>query len=226
MPQALLPIIPAGATPINDVMSVFRGEGRWTYFCGFNPVFEHPEGDGRSFRMFTAQLVSRGQCRVTEIVRTFGVSKNSVLRSVAKYRQEKVEGFFHPRRGRGATVMTAEVTAQAEALLAQGHTRCEAAESLGVKPDTLRKAIEQGRVREPSDSVSPPAAVATEPVSPSPAAIPSPMRETDKSTRSDADAAAGDEMGVACTRPVERVLASLGQLPEGASTRDSSLVAT
>jgi hypothetical protein len=45
MPQALLPIIPPGATPINDVISVIREQQQWTYFCGVQPVLQHPEED-------------------------------------------------------------------------------------------------------------------------------------------------------------------------------------
>src|SRR5208337_5274700 len=40
--------------------------------------------DHRSFRMFTAQLICQGVCRQVDIVRAFGVSKNSVIRSVDK----------------------------------------------------------------------------------------------------------------------------------------------
>ncbi|MDA2926738.1 helix-turn-helix domain-containing protein, partial [Acidobacteria bacterium AH-259-G07] len=109
MPQALLPIIPDGATPINNRISVVRDNGEWTYFCGIAPIFRHPEEDRRSFRMFTAQLVCQGACRQWEIVRTFGVSKNSVKRSVKKYREGGIEAFYQPRQGRGATVMTEEV---------------------------------------------------------------------------------------------------------------------
>ncbi|MEE8251908.1 MAG: hypothetical protein V3R24_09225 [Gemmatimonadales bacterium] len=41
----------------------------------------------------------------------------------------------------------------------------------------------------------------------------------DKSTRSDEDRVAGAQMGIACTRPIERVMAALGKLPGGASTQ-------
>ena len=83
------------------------------------------------------------------------------------------------------------------------------ADELGVRYDTLRKAINQGRLREPAADKKP-----TPPNSPS-----------DKSERSVADASA--EMGHACTRPEERVLASIGML-SGAPTcfedcRDVSL---
>jgi transposase len=212
MPQALLPLIPSGATQLSDLISVFCQDGQWTYFCGVQPVFEHPEDDRQSFRMFTAQLCCQGACTQAQIIRAFGVSKNSVLRSVAKYLEEGIDGFYRPCRGRGASVMTPEVIVQAEKLLAVGHSRKEVAKELGVKYDALRKAINQGRVREPSPA-------SADEISLPPQASHAPVAASDKSSRSDADASAGDEMGIACTRPCERVMAALGQLPGGASTK-------
>ena len=83
MAQALLPMIPPGATAINEVISVVRQQQRWTYFCGVQPVFHHPEDDRKSFRMFTAQLCVQGACTQAQIIRAFGVTKNSVLRTVS-----------------------------------------------------------------------------------------------------------------------------------------------
>ena len=208
MPQALLPMIPYGAKRISDLISVVREEQRWTYFCGIQPVFEHREDDRKAFRMFTAQLCCQGACTQAEIIRAFGVSKNSVLRSIAKYRQDGVGGFYQPRRGRGPAVMTTEVITKTEELLDLGHTRGEVAQKLGIKYDTLCKAIKQERVREPVRANQ----VSREPTASLPLAVAS-----DKSTRSDADAAAGEEMGIACTRPCERVMAAIGQLPGGAT---------
>jgi len=212
MPQALLPMIPAGATPINDRISVIREGGQWTYFCGIQPVFQHPEEDRRSFRMFTAQLCWQGACTQAQIIRAFGVSKNSVLRSVAKYRREGINGFYRPRRVRSCAVMTPQVTAEAERLLGLGSARRDVAEGLGIRYDTLGKAIHQGRVAKldvlPIEEVSP-----RTPIPDQGAAA------SDKSSRSDADAAAGNEMGIACTRPGERLMAALGMLPGGAATQ-------
>ena len=101
------------------------------------------------------------------------------------------------------------VTARAQQLLDQGRPRREVAQELGVQYDTLRKAIEHGRLREPAPASSPPA-------SPQPTVSSSSAGASDKSSRSEADAAAGAEMGVACTRPCERVLAAIGMLPGGA----------
>jgi transposase len=210
VPQALLPLIPDGATQVNTLVSIVRESGQWTYFVGVFPVFAHREDDRRSFRMFTAQLVCQGVCRLTEIIKTFGVSKNSVLGSVKKYREEGVAAFFSPRRGRGPTVMTNEVTAKAQELLQGGLSRQEVAKELGIKDDTLRKAINQGRLQE---------LPRTESVEPILAASDRGENEaSDKSDRSVEDAAAADTLGTACTRPTERVAAAVGLL-QGAPTR-------
>jgi transposase len=209
IPQALLPLIAEGATRISDIISVVRENGQWTYFCGVQPVFQHAENDHRSFRMFTAQLICQGVCRQVDILRAFGISKNSVNRSVKTYRAGGVSAFYTPRATRGASVMTPEVAAQAQQLLGAGWSPREVAERLGIKLDTLRKAIQHGRLTVPCP---------VKPGEPAPeeASVPPPPTATDKSTRAVEDAAA--EMGTACTRPDERVLAAFGLL-DGAPTR-------
>jgi hypothetical protein len=117
---------------------------------------------------------------------------------VAKYEQEGIAGFFRPRKTRGATVLTQEVVAPAQVLLSQGRSRRQIADELGIRYDTLRKAINQGRLHEPATDARTADAA------------------SDKSTRSVTDAST--EMGVACTRPEERVLAAMGVL-QGAPTR-------
>jgi hypothetical protein len=190
-------------------MTVVRENGQWTYLCGLYPVFRHAEGDRRAFRMFTAQLVCHGTCRQVDIVRAFGVSKNCVIRSVDAYRAGGVAAFYAPRAARGASILTPEVMAQAQQLLEAGPSPREVADQLGLKYDTLRKAIQQGRLTRPAP---PPAGKPAAENRPTPQ-MPTP---TDKSTRAAIDAAA--EMGTACTRPDERALAAFGFL-NGASTR-------
>jgi transposase len=209
IPQALLPLIADGATRISNLISVVRENGQWIYFCGVQPVFRHAEGDRRAFRMFTAQLICQGACHQVDIVRSFGVSKNNVIRSVNKYRAGGVEAFYTPRTPRGASVMTPEVTARAQQLLGTGWSPTEVANELGLKVDTLRKAIQKGRLIRPGSP---------QPGEPTPekTPVPHPLPATDKSARAALDAAA--EMGTACTRPDERVLAAFGLL-DGAPTR-------
>lgn len=214
-----MPLIPEDATRISDLISVVRQEGQWFYFCGTQPVFQHAEGDLRSFRMFIAQLCVQRACKQADIIKAFGVSKSSVVRSVHKYLAEGIGGFYTPRRTRGAPVMNPEVIQQAQQLFEQGHSKADVARELDIPYDTLRKAIDQGRVELPelpvdhNDDGSPSAPNA---------AVLTTSAPSDKSTRSGEDLAAGEEMGVACTRPIERVLAALGKLPGGASTQFES----
>jgi hypothetical protein len=240
MPQALLPLVPEGATAINDFFSVVRAGGQWTYFLGVRPVFQHAEEDQRSFRMFTAQLICQGGCRQSEVVRAFGVAAISVKRSVKKFREQGIAGFYQPRRGRGATVLTPAIVEQAQALLLPGRSPRQVAEQLGLKADTLRKAIVQGRVSAPARAVAaetrpddrgpPPcleparsptdhsgATAAERPPSASPPQAP--PSATDQSQRTVQDAAAAAGLGMACTRVLDRVAASLGLLPGGAPTQ-------
>ena len=214
MPQALLPLIPDGATQVNDRISVVQQHGQWTYFCGIHPVFEHGEEDRASFRMFSAQLVCQGSCRPSEIIQTFGVSKNSVKRSVKKYRDEGIESFFRPRRRRSSNVLTPEVVARAQELLYRGGSPSEVADELEIKRDTLRKAINQGRIQGPPRHRHPAAEAEARAAVEASAPVAS-GSASDKSQRSLEDAAA--PMGIACTRPLERVAAALGLL-DGAPT--------
>ncbi len=191
MAQLILPLIPRGATEINSLVSVWRGEERWTYFMGICPIYAHHKTDLRMFRLFTSQMIESGACRQTDVVVTFGVSKSSVIRSVNKFRKGGGEAFFVKRRGRrGGKVLTREVVEKAQGLLDQGYTRGDVAQELNVKHDTLRKAINDGRLSETK------------------------RKETalSKSSRNVVDASAADGMGVACTRVEDRVLASMGKL--------------
>ena len=147
--------------------------------------------------MFTAQLICQGQCKQRDIIGVFGVSASSVKRSVKKYKTEGIEAFFAPRAVRtGGTVLTQAVLAKAQELLNLGQTRREVANALGIKYDTLRKAINQGRLSE--------------------SARPDKNTGPDKSQRSFNDASAS--MGTACTRPDERIMAAVGMI-NGASTQ-------
>jgi transposase len=206
LPQAFLPLIPDGANRINDRISVVRQDGKWTYLYGVGAVFQHSEGDTASFRMFTAQLICQGACTQADIGRVFAVSLGSVKRSAKKYREEGIEGFYRPRKRRRGTVLSDEVLAQAQERLSRGVSRREVADELDILYDTIRKAIKQGRLREPELDVN---SVPAEPATATQTA-------SDKSARSLDDASA--EMGNACTRPVERVLAAMG-MSSGAPTQ-------
>jgi hypothetical protein len=147
MPQLQLPIFPAGSTHITQMLVFECRDGRVTYFHGQMPVFSHAEGDSRTFRMITSQFVVNGNATQADIVRAFGVTDVSVKRAVKRYREQGVAGFYAPRHVRGAKVLTAETIEKLEDLMATGMDRAAAARQLGLKPNTVAKAMRTGRVR-------------------------------------------------------------------------------
>ena len=94
MPQARLPFFPEEIELINTYIGVQKKNGIVYYFNGMMPVFQHPEEDLSSFRLFTSQLVVNGNARQVEIVRAFDISPISMKRWVKKYREKGAVGFF------------------------------------------------------------------------------------------------------------------------------------
>ena len=94
MPQIRLPFFPEEICLINSIVGFQKQNGIVYYFNGSMPVYQHPEKDLRSFRLFTSQFVVNGNAKQSEVVKAFGVSSISVKRWVKKYREEGAEGFF------------------------------------------------------------------------------------------------------------------------------------
>ena len=150
MPQEFLPhFADTEEGYITDLLSCRKHGGSVYYFHGAFPIFNHLETDRKSFRMITSQFVENKQCTQMEIVRAFGVSVISVKRWVKKYRQGGAAAFFETPRTRGAHVLTKDVLQQAQEFLNEGLSRAEIANQLGLKRNTLNKAIQAGRLVEP-----------------------------------------------------------------------------
>jgi DNA invertase Pin-like site-specific DNA recombinase len=79
----------------------------------------------------------------------------SVKRSVKLNREKGIRGFYAPRATRGAAVLVDGVVEQVEELLAGGASVAEAATTLGLKRNTVEKAIREGRIRAPVKKNSP-----------------------------------------------------------------------
>ena len=155
MPQMHLPLFPGGATEINETLSFARTDGTVTYFqCGM-PVFSHDQHDRASFRLIAAQLYVTCGAKQADIAGAFGVPQITIKRAVKQYRTEGIKGFFAPRVTRGPSVLTAEVLEQAQGHLDEGQSAPMVAERLGVKSNTLSKAIRAGRLRVPAKKKKP-----------------------------------------------------------------------
>lgn len=191
--QTMLPLIPAGSTQINEIVSVSTENSEWIYYLGHLPIYSHQEEDSKHFRLIIAQLVENGLCRQCEIIKTFGVTKNKVHRARKQLRERGAASFFKRRRGRkGGNVLTPEKLNEAQKFLDRGKSRREISDKLKVKYDTLRKAINDGRLEEKKREAVHDISTAAE--------------------RNKADLKAGETMGTACTRIIDRVAASFGKL--------------
>ncbi len=190
----ILPLIPYGATKIANNLSVISENDEWTYYHGVLPVTTHKASDTRFFRMITSSFILNGVCRNADIIRVFNVSKSSVIRNCKKCGERGSDAFFK-NSGKGerkSKVLTEDKLKKAEELLLASFSRSEVASKIGVKYDTLSKAMQDGRLKTASLSVA--------------------SSCIDKSARSLIDYNAGEGIGVACTRPCERTLAAFGLL--------------
>lgn len=150
MPQLLLPLLSSEITNINGRVTVYQKDDLWTYFLGDYPIYSHKPDDIALFRLTIAQLIDSGACRQVDIIKAFGVSKSNVIRAQKKYREGGSKAFFEQRRTfkKTGTVLTPEVLEKAQNCLNEGLSRKETAKKFDVKTDTLRKAINDGRLQE------------------------------------------------------------------------------
>lgn len=150
MPQMHLPLFPDGVEHITAELAFEKKDGQVTYFNGHMPVFIHAEADTATFRMITAQFCINGNAKQADISRAFGITLISVKRAVKRYRQRGPAGFYEAPRRRGPAVLTEVVLKQAQERLDEGWETAVVAEQLGVKRDTLAKAISAGRLHKPA----------------------------------------------------------------------------
>lgn len=69
-----------------------------------------------------------------------------VKRAVKKYRASGAPGFYVKRNFRGASVLTEPVRIELQRMLDRGFSVKKVAERMGLKHDTVRKAVSAGRL--------------------------------------------------------------------------------
>ena len=146
MPQLQLPLFPAGAVHLTSDLAVVRQEDTVTYVHGSLPVFRHRADDVKSFRFITSQLYLNGHVQQSDLVRVFGVSKDSVKRAVKLFAEQGPGGFWRTPKRRGASVLTATVLAQVQAALDADQELSDIAGDQALNYSTLNKAVHAGRL--------------------------------------------------------------------------------
>lgn len=148
--QLRAPVFPATSRMLGERVAVVEKDGVVWYFHYDMPVFSHAVSDLASFRMFTSSLCDKGQCKLADVERAFGVTAISVKRALKRYRSEGPQSFFASKRPLVVPrVLKGEVLASVQALLDAGHPPRAIEDRLGVKADTIRNAIDDGRLHRP-----------------------------------------------------------------------------
>jgi transposase-like protein len=195
MPQIHLPMFPDGVTDININLAYKKEADRITYFNGMMPVFIHDEDDLNTFRMITSQFYINGNVTQVEICRAFGVPPISVKRAAKIYRDFGPSGFYEPKKTRGPAVLTPEVLEYVQCLLNEGKSVKKISKELGIKRNTLDKAILDKRLYKPEKKETNQDLILS-----------------NKSERNAIDQKA--EMGVGATNVMDRVAAMVGDINE------------
>lgn len=199
--QQLLQGFHKGTIEINSSVSALTRDGYTTYFVDEDSFLLHPAGDRAGQAYALAALMAHGHARPVDVERSaLGIPHRTLMNWQRRYEEHGGRAFYGTAARRGAAVVTPEAAARCAQMLAGGLSVAEVAREAGIGESTLRKAIKSGRVAHPARGV---------PREETPAA--------DKSARSRADAQAASGMGVACTRPDERVAAAVGLLKHAAT---------
>ena len=191
MPQTAFPFFPEGVTQITALLAFRKQDGQITYFNGAMPVFTHQADDMDSFRMITAQFCVNGNAKqATSCARSGDQDQREAGReALSRARPERLLPTAQAARAGG---VDRAVLAEAQGLFDEGLETSEVADQLGVKRDTLSKAVRAGRVHKPQPQA------------------PSGGEASTKSERSTADRAA--PMGMGAADVAGRLAASVGQL--------------
>jgi len=194
--QLRLPVQPAGAEDINDVVAVLRRDDHVAYFASGVSLFTHREGDAAGRRIAAVQMLELGLARQDELSVALGVNRTTLYRQRRKLTRAGVLGVVDQKRGpQGPHRFTADKRQRVGQLLAAGASIRQAARDVGVTEGTVRHALRRGEVRPGPGPRSASALVGP-------------------GARSERDARA--EGGVAVQRHTERALARMGQLAEAA----------
>ena len=114
-------------------------DGFTYYFFNLEPFDCHPADDRRAMLLRVARLHVVSGVRQADIMCAFDISRPTVARAVKRYRERGEDAFFEPRRGRGRTVVDAEMADKAAKLLASGISGSACARQLGIPVSTFHE---------------------------------------------------------------------------------------
>jgi transposase len=146
--QLLLPIFPKDIKLITPNLGVIEKDRIVNYLHSGVPIGNHASNDLKSFRCHTSRMIEVGLCRQTDIVRTFGVSSDSVKRSLKLFQQKGEKGFYGQQGPmRLCHTMLPDRIKRIQEMLDLGMSNYAIAKKEGISEGTIRYSIEQGKLK-------------------------------------------------------------------------------
>ena len=211
-----LPFSLPDATPIGDRYAMQTRDGITYYFFNLEPFDCHRADDRHALLLRAAKLHVVSGVPQADIMAALRISRPTLARALRRYRERGEDAFFEPRRGRGRTVVDAEMAAKAAELLASGFSGSACARHLGISPTTFNENRRAGVIVDPTrtpaaDAEDAPQAATAHRAS-ADAAQSDPAAATDRASRDARDKHA--PLGRAAHDVERRMLASAGLLSE------------
>ena len=112
------------------------------------PVYSHGKHDNDAFRYITSNFIYQGLCRNVDIERAFGVSEDSVSRTLKKFETKGEAGFFGPdvRHGKAHKIVGGRRD-RIQAKLDKGQSVYSIAKEEGVRESAIRYGVKQGYLK-------------------------------------------------------------------------------
>jgi len=203
---ARLPLVPAEAIEVSDSLAILQDGERIVFFNSAGPIYSCRRDDRTGLRLAAVTVVEQGLAGVTAIARALSLHRTTLFRDARKFSEGGVGALVEKRRGpKGPHALTPKVQRQAQRMLDRGVSIRRTATEVGVSERGLRHAIKRGLLTVRT-SKSVPDGRTTPPEEPETLTLTGPR------DRAEADQACA--RGVATRRETERVLASVGKLPE------------
>lgn len=149
--QLMLPMFSSDMKLISQLIAVKQVDEMVYYFMNGVPIRTHYKEDLRAFRCFTASLVCNHLCKQTEIQQCFGVSCDSVARSVKLYREKGDAGFYEQDGKYGKSGRTPKIIGEKRQRIQDklnlGQSVNSIAKQEGLRESAIRAAIGRGDLK-------------------------------------------------------------------------------
>jgi hypothetical protein len=145
MLQTPIPLLPEGATPINDSIALCHCGGEIIFTNAFHAVFKCSDTDQYGIRLAQGVLCSANAVKPAQLARALGVNRSTVCRNKTAYeRGGALALVIDKSSNRSAYKLDDGKRRRAQKLLHQGISVKKIGETLGVTEGCVRYAIRKG----------------------------------------------------------------------------------